>query len=115
MSSSVLVCPPGTVMCLLPALGKLAGKKAYVAEDGSKPATFHWFEDVIKKRKDLGLQKPGYDAVADEDYLIISEEMTEDLPEDAPRDDLDTVEHHTTHDLYYAGRGNNDALVNEDR
>mmetsp|Transcript_219 Transcript_219/g.322 ORF Transcript_219/g.322 Transcript_219/m.322 type:complete len:765 (-) Transcript_219:2068-4362(-) len=89
MSSSILICPPGTVMCLLPALGKLAGKKAYVAEDGSKPATFHWFEDIIEKRKKLGLQRPGYDAVADEDYLIISEEITQEVPEDLPKEDLD--------------------------
>lgn len=77
-------------MCLLPALGKLAGKKAYIAENGSSPETFHWFEHLSEKRKHLGLQNVGYDAVADEDYLVISEEITQSsMPADLPLDDLD--------------------------
>ena len=32
----------------------------------------------------------GYDAVADEDYLVISEEMSKELPHDIPKDELDS-------------------------
>jgi len=90
MNSKILICPPGTVDCLIPALGKDAGKKAYVAEDGSRPATFHWFENhLLEKRKSIGLQQVGYDAVSDEDYLIISAEASVDRPLDMPLEDLD--------------------------
>ena len=76
-------------MLLHTALGKIAGTKAYIAEDGSRPQTFHWFDILIEKRKSLGFQKIGYDAVPDEDYLIISQEVTTDIPEDVPKDELD--------------------------
>merc|ERR1719223_1812259 len=36
IKARILVCPPGTVMCLLPALGKKPGKKAYIAENPSE-------------------------------------------------------------------------------
>lgn len=37
----------------------------------------------------MGFQKIGYDAVPDEDYLVISQEVTSDIPEDVPKDELD--------------------------
>lgn len=89
MNVKTLICPPGTISCLLPALAKIAGKKAFVAEDGSSLETFHWFEHLIKKRKSLGLQNVGFDAVADEDFLAISEEASKEMPLDLPLDELD--------------------------
>jgi hypothetical protein len=78
IQSRILVCPPGTVMCLLPALGKKPGKKAYVAEDPSEEETYRWFENhVLAERKSLGFQEKGYDAVGELDYLdIISDAGT---------------------------------------
>mmetsp|Transcript_6167 Transcript_6167/g.9355 ORF Transcript_6167/g.9355 Transcript_6167/m.9355 type:complete len:576 (+) Transcript_6167:62-1789(+) len=74
INSKILICPPGTVMCLLPALSKKAGTKAYVAEDPAHKETYHWFENhVLKERKEIGIQDAGYDAIPDEDFLQISE------------------------------------------
>jgi hypothetical protein len=53
------------------------------------PTTFHWFDSLLQKRKSLGFQVRGYDKVADEDYLVITEETEAKLPEDTPLDNLD--------------------------
>lgn len=83
----ITICPPGTVMCLLPALAKKAGRKAYIAEDQSNLVTYHWFENhVLEERKSLRFQEVGYDAVPDDGYLdILSDVDTSQLaPEDEP-------------------------------
>ncbi len=81
-------------MFLCKALGKLAGKKAVIAEDGSRPGTFHWFQNLMEKRKKLGLFKVGFDPVSDEDYLVISEQTSkEEMPRNLPLDELDTEEY----------------------
>jgi hypothetical protein len=67
----ILICPPGTVMCLLPALSKKAGKNAYIAEDPAHEETFDWFEhEVLEERKNAGIQDVDYD-IADEEFLNI--------------------------------------------
>jgi len=72
MNAKVLICPPGIIQCLLPALGKQAGKKAFIAEDSSHAGTYHWFEEnVLKERKRIGFQDPGFVATSDEDFLDI--------------------------------------------
>lgn len=91
MNVKILTCPPKTINCILPALAKLAGKKAFIADDGSDPQTSHWFQKLIEKRKELGLFRVGFDPVSDEDFLVISEQASmETMPEDLPLDELDT-------------------------
>ena len=81
IKARILVCPPGTVMCLLPALGKKPGKKAYIAENPSQKLTFQWFEDhLLQERKSLGLQDEGYDAVLDEEFLDIISDVNVSMP-----------------------------------
>ena len=84
INARILVCPPGTIMCLLPALSKKAGKKAYIAEDPSEVETFQWFENhVLAERKALGFQEKGFDDVDESDYLTIISDVSLDMPLDA--------------------------------
>jgi len=96
IEARITICPPGTVMCLLPALGKRASKKAYIAEDVAEKATFHWFEEhVLQERKRLGFEEVGFDAVPDSDYLdIISDVGTliTDEPGTVPSPTVDQEE-----------------------
>jgi len=81
IDARILICPPGTVMCLLPALGKKPGKKAYIAEDPSREATFHWFENhVLEERKRLGFQEMEFDAVAESDFIDIISDVDLTIP-----------------------------------
>ena len=104
-NARILICPPGTVMCLLPALSKKAGTKAYIAEDPAHKETFHWFEhDVLEERKNAGIQEAGYD-IEDEDFLDIIDDVDpimdvaaigEDENEDHPPSDADLDEDQIT-------------------
>lgn len=83
INARILVCPPGTIMCLLPALAKKAGTKAYIAEDPSEVETFKWFEyHVLAERKALGFQDKGFDAFVETDYLDIISDVSLDMPLD---------------------------------
>ena len=76
INCKILICPPGTVMCLLPALSKQAGTKAYIAEDPAYKETYKWFENhVLKERKEIGIQDAGYDEIAEEQFLDIVSEV----------------------------------------
>lgn len=44
--SKYLICPPGTVNCLLPALAKEDNTYAVINENQEKPNTWHWFDFV---------------------------------------------------------------------
>ncbi len=73
-------------------LSKLPGTKAVIAEDGTRALAFHWYEEsLLKQRKKLELNVQGVDTVDDEDFLLISEETSIDMPEGLPLEDLDTV------------------------
>lgn len=81
INARILVCPPGTVMCMLPALGKKAGKKAYIAEDSSEKETYKWFENhILEERKRLGFQEEGFDAVSAADFLDIISDVDTSMP-----------------------------------
>ena len=41
-----LVCPPGSVSCLLPAVAKNPGTKAVIIEASNHPVTFDWFHNL---------------------------------------------------------------------
>ena len=83
IDSSVLICPPGTVICLLPALAKRAGTRAFIAEDPSAAETYHWFESqILEERKRLGLDVVGYDAVDENDYMNLLQNVNLEMPLD---------------------------------
>ena len=44
----------------------------------------------MEKRKKLGLYQIGFDPVDDEDFLVISQETSTEMPADLPREDMDT-------------------------
>jgi hypothetical protein len=82
--SSVLICPPGTVICLLPALAKRAGTRAFIAEDPSSTETYHWFEkEILEERNKLRLDTVGYDAVDESDYMNLLQNVNLEMPLDA--------------------------------
>lgn len=101
VNSRILICPPGTISCLLPALAKKAGKKAYIAEDPSEEETFQWMEDhLLKERKRLGFQEVGYDAVPDADYLNIISDVDLDMPLEAIGENENEPSHHSVNEFY---------------
>lgn len=84
IDSSVLICPPGTVICLLPALAKRAGTRAFIAEDPSSTETYHWFEkEMLEERIKLRLHTVGYDAVDESDYINLLQSVNLEMPLDA--------------------------------
>ena len=48
-----LICPPGSVSCLLPALVKVDGTSAVIAEGSSNPETLGWFEHISDSKVTL--------------------------------------------------------------
>jgi len=44
----ILICPPGTITCLLPALARQDTKKSIIFESSSQLSTFHWFKYLAK-------------------------------------------------------------------
>ena len=47
--SHTLVCPPGTISCLMPALAKQFSKETIFFESPEKTSTYHWFTLLGKK------------------------------------------------------------------
>jgi len=43
INSHLLICPPGTITCLLPALSKQGNKETVMMETPNKPSTYKWF------------------------------------------------------------------------
>ena len=51
LHTKLLICPPGTVGCLLPALAKNPNTKVYIAEHPDRPSTRHWYDYLLEEHK----------------------------------------------------------------
>jgi len=48
--SHTLICPPGTITCLFPALAREITKESIIFESSNRPSTFHWFNYLAKSK-----------------------------------------------------------------
>jgi len=96
ITANVLVCPPGTVNCLLPALAKTGAMSgvpvitedeeakwgsAVVAEDKSRVMTSGWFQSLGVEKRDSFTYNWGYDHLSGlEHYVTVLENVNVTLP-----------------------------------
>lgn len=100
IKARILVCPPGTVLCLLPAIAKRADQKSFIAEDSSGVETFRWFENhVLAEKMDLGLQETTFDTVEETDYLKVMTNVSLEMSLDVIGEGEENGVNATDHDL----------------
>lgn len=106
--SHALVCPPGTISCLFPALAKESSKEAIMFESSDRTSTYHWFTSLGKKAQNVKVVTLSQQEMAiDNEQLqvesqykgFVLDEVTGHIPvESASNSQQDQVEQIIAHD-----------------